>query len=765
MRRVLISLFTLAVLPLALVGDCGLPLEYYGYEFLNPAISRLDSRFLPYIGGFETLYDELDNEDWEQMQQTDNIDEWYERYCEGVEKQDLVALIYGDSERRLQALRRAIADPESRLSDLEAKLRTNSFARHLMKYRCGEVVDYLLYAKKIEPHVTAPRNTFAKKPPSGNAMKRLVEEGLAIFPTVESHYLRLRYAYQLLRLSHYRGDYAHVLELHEYLMPKIDADPSLIYYWIDGHYAGALLGLGRRIEAAYLYSRIFINCPSKRESAYRSFSIRTDDEWKELLLLCKSDRERADLYVLRAQNDRALLLDEMRAIYALDPDNEGLEMLTVREIKQLEMDFLANDLNPRRRANLSLGIPRPDARQRLIDLQQFVLEVAEADRGKRPEFWELARGYLHLLAGDFHYARRAFWTVAPALENDTLQQQLNIMRRVLDIMAITELNDSLENAYFKVLANEELLEKYPDLDNLIYDKFRDVYRDNGEYGKAFLLTHKLRDLRYNLDIDLLREFHALAVDTNDNSFERRLLLERGGPNAVNDLIDMEATYYLQRGQLRLANKVFRQMPEENWNDYGNYAPFKAYFDDRVNRRLPDTLQLFNKAEMFQQVLDLEERADLSPEPNEAARLYYGVGLAYYNMSYFGYNWRAADYFRSGENARRAANGQGNDFVFTTRQTELDNYEHMSMELARYYFEQARKKTLDPERGARYAYWAAKTERNQYYADGMPGGQRPFGYFQLLTDYYDDTEYYRKIIEECRTFAWFTGNLSLDESDN
>lgn len=749
-------------MPQRVDGVCGRPLEFYGYQFLDPSIARFDERFLPFVGGFESIYEQYGIEATDIVQERDNIDEWYERYCEAVRKKDLRAIIYGESENRLGQLRLAIANPDSRLGDLPPNMRSNTFVRYLLKHRCAEVVDYLLFAKKAEPLVTAPRNRFAKAPPRGNAMKTLVNEGLGTFPTVKSHYLRLRYAYQLLRLSHYRGDYEHVLELYDYLMPKIDADPSLIYHWIEGHHAGALLFVGRRTEAAYKFSRIFIECPSKRESAYRSFSVRTDAEWQDLLNRCKNDQERADLYVLRAQNDRANLIEEMASIYALDPDNRGLEMLLVREMKLLEKEFLGDDVNPRRARNRRLGIPRPDARDRLINLQAFVLTVLESGQVARPELWKLASGYLHLLAGDFHYARRAFWTVEPDLSNDTLVRQLGIFRRVLDVLAISQLNDSLESVYFDLLGNEEFLAQYPHFDNLIYDKFRDVYQDNNERGKAFLLTHELKDLRYNLDIGLIQEFRALAADTNDNSFERRLLLDRGGPDAEFDLVDMEATYYLQRGQVKLANKIFRELPAERWNSYGSYSPFIQRINDRINRRTSDTLRLYNKAEWLQRLIDLEEEAELSTDPEIAARNYFTIGLAHYNVSYFGYSWRAADYFRDSRNAARVALGGGKDYVFPTDRYDNGNYENMSMELARYYFERARRTTLNIETGAKAAFYAAKAERNQFYADGRPGGRRAFGYFGLLRDYYSESNFYQRAIEECRTFAWFTGNLALPD---
>ncbi len=81
-------------------------------------------------------------------------------------------------------------------------------------------------------------------------MEALVERGLKAFPKTESHYVRLRYAYQLVRLAHYLKEYDYVLELYDYLMPKVDADPSLIYDWVEGHRAGgaAVAGQLRRVR-------------------------------------------------------------------------------------------------------------------------------------------------------------------------------------------------------------------------------------------------------------------------------------------------------------------------------------------------------------------------------------------------------------------------------------------------------------------------------------------------------------------------------------
>lgn len=761
--RLFLGAVRLSILPLLLLafpkmvaGDCGGGPAYYGYQFLDPGIAGFDQKLTPHIAGFGELYEEY-FKDAATLQQQDNISEWHERYCEQVKKADLEQLIYGRSENRLNQLLRVIRQPESRLADLSPALRTNSFARHLLKHRCTEVVAYLIFAKRCEPLVSRPRNAFATQAPDGNAMRQLIPLGLEQFNNTKSHYIRLRYAFQLLRLAHYAKDYARVLELYDYLMPKVDADPSLIYHWVDGHYAGALLKLGERVKAAYIYARIFEACPSKRESAYRSFSIQTDEEWEQVLLMCNNDHERANLHILRAQNEKALLVPEMKAVYALEPANRGLELLLVREMEKLEIDFLGADFNPQARYNRNFGIPRPGARDRLIELQQFVFEVVEDGLAARPELWTLAAGFLELLSGDYFYARKRFQELLPTLKNDTLQAQVEIFNRVLNVLSLSKLTDSTEQRYYRILLDDELSEQYPDLGKLINDRFRDIYQDQGQFGKAYLMRYGLDALKHNLDINLIAELRTLAQDTNANNYDRRLLLERAGAEAEADLIDMEATYYLQRGQLAAAYRIFQEIPTEKWDNYGNYAPFVPHLNDRVNARLPDTIRLYNKGEMMGRILELTQIADETTDPDQAARNYFAVGLAYYNMSYYGYNWRAADYYRSGVNGNRAAAGQGEDFVFSAYYlSPFGNFENMNMERARYFFERARVRAYNPEIAARATFWAAKAERNEHYAAGRPGGQRTFGYFNILAQYYQDTRYYNRVVEECKTFAWYVG---------
>ncbi len=214
--------------------------------------------------------------------------------------------------------------------------------------------------------------------------------------------------------------------------------------------------------------------------------------------------------------------------------------------------------------------------------------------------------------------------------------------------------------------------------------------------------------------------------------------------------------FLQRGQWKAALELYRRIPAERIDDYGRYEPFERQFGDRVNYVPPTDASTYNKVELLARLDELEEEADRTTNDTLAARNYFNIGLALYNLSYFSYNWSFADAFRSGTSAVRAAASPTPTEVFSHVGAPLGNREHLSMDQPRYYFERAMRRAPDEEAAALAAYYAAKTERNEYYARGRPGGTRPFTYFRLLQENYRDTEFYDRVVEECRTFAWFVG---------
>ncbi|WP_020568725.1 hypothetical protein [Neolewinella persica] len=749
----LVYLLPLLLLPILLQADC--TPAFYGYQFLNPDLLEYDSKLGPIYQSFANRYRLEGNPD-AIARERDNLAEWHERYCEQVEIADLKKLIYGETLGSLREILRVMDNKDNTSTALSSTLRKNSFARHLVDYRCTEVLTYLIFAKRVEPYTSRVAANFKRPETDRVAMERLINDGLDMFKSTESHYIRLRYSYQLLRLAHYLKEYAYVIELYDYLMPKVEANPSILYDWVESHRAGALQALGDNPRSAYIYSRVFERCPSKRESAYLSFKITSDAEWQAASNLCANDHERAMLHVMRAQNRRAVILEEMEKIYALEPANTALEPLVMRELLELERDLLGLNFNPNAQANKrQRNRPRPNAAKRLIALQAFVNNAVERKNTANPSLWLMAKGTLEMLSGDYFYARQSYQKLADQALEDTLANQVRILREVLNVLALNRINDSVELYYFDLLANDALRARYPDLRPLVNDKLEAVYRNTGRTGKAALLQYGFDALRMNPMLNHVKELEGMADSLLGNRFDKALLADRIGPTPEDDINDLLGTYYLQKGQWETAIEVFNRVDLGRQEAYGTYAPFIKQFKDRVNFRPSAAAVRYTKADLLARLLELEDEARRTDNDTIAARNFFNIGLAHYNMSYYSYNWQLADNFRSGSSGARAAAKQTRDWVFSHRDAPLGNRESMSMDRASYYFERALERAPGREAAAEAAFFAAKAQRNQHYAAGSPG-QRPFTYFRLLKDAYYDTKFYQKAVEECRTFAWFVG---------
>lgn len=743
-------LILLTFFPIVLAADCAPAPSFYGYRFLNPAMVEYDSQLSPFYESFREYYPEAGKKGTNYQKQ-DNLAEWHERYCEQVDITDLEKTIYGSSVNDLQELLRVLSRPKTNVASLPDRLQRNTFTNHLMRYKCTEVVEYLLFAKQAEPLVGSNRSGFKQNEPRRVDMERLIDDGLEKFRRTKSHYVRLRYAYQLIRLAHYLKEYSYVLELHDYLMPKIEADPSIIYYWIEGHRAGALQSLGNYAESAYRFSRVFANCRSKRESAYRSFKIRTDEEWQGASNLCANDGQRAMLHVLRAQNNRAIVLEEMAAIYRLDPANKALEPLLMRELKELEEDLLGLDFNPKKQLNKRANRPRPGAARRLIKLQAFVNAVVRNDDSLNPDLWKLARGVIEMLAGDYFYARQSLDKVRRS-DNDSIREQAIVMTEVTNLLALSKVTDSVELYYYNLLDDEELRARYPDLRSLVNDKLEAVYYATGRKGKAALMQYGFDALQKNPELGTLTELVGMGDSLLGNRFDKLLLNRRIGENAQDDINDLLGTYYLQRGQWEAGLEVFKRIPAARRDAYGLYYPFIKQFKDRVKlRQSTNDMTQYNKVDLLERLVSLEEEAKRTLNDTIATRNYFSIGLAHYNMSYYSYNWRFSDPFRSGASGARAVKKRAPDWVFSHPEAPFGNKENFNMDRARYYFERALSRAPIKEAAAEAIYYSAKTERNQNYAAARA---RTFGYFQNLQEGYSDTRFYQRTVEECKTFAWF-----------
>ena len=674
----------------------------------------------PYFTSFKDIYLKFGKQTI--LQPNENINEWYERFCEVAPLSDIEWLIYQSDLSDIQELKNAVIQN----TGLITYLRTNKFARHLVKNKCLETIEYLLFAKKCEPFVTADKDVWQTKKPDIQNMEALIQEGTKEFLTIESHYIRLRMAYQIIRLAHYSGQYSKVKYLYNYFIPKINHAPSTIQYWIEGHYAGALKALGERAKAAYFYARVFHHCPAKRESAFLSFEVRTDNDWLSALSFCENDQERTALYALRASFRNSRAVDEMIDIYSLHPKSNYLESILIQEIEKQEKKPVVEYIKK---------------------LDTFVKQVIDEKKVAHPEIWLLALGYLKYLNNDYFEAKLAFNAVTEYTQSKALQEQIAIFNMAIEIKEWEKINEEVAQRIWEFQSENEVFNRYPTLQSLLSKQVFQNLKNHGNPGLAVLYKFGFNAVKVNPSEEVIRDIKELAKKEIINPFEKSLMvLSKKQFNT--EIQALYATWLMTLNEWEAAEKAWQEIPLADIELFGKSNPFVERLNECVHCPVKSNERQLTKPQIVAEMLKLQY--DIKANRTESPQYYYKMGLGLYNMSYFGYAWNVVDYFRSGSSlmAERLENTSDRmkHPLFPN-----GNRENVDLSKALGYFEKAITLSTDKELSARATFMAARCEQKMSHVTKTANKRK---YFALLKTKYKDTQYYDKVIESCKYFKYY-----------
>ena len=674
----------------------------------------------PYFTSFKDIYLKFGKQTI--LQPNENINEWYERFCEVAPLSDIEWLIYQSDLSDIQELKNAVIQN----TGLITYLRTNKFARHLVKNKCLETIEYLLFAKKCEPFVTADKDVWQTKKPDIQNMEALIQEGTKEFLTIESHYIRLRMAYQIIRLAHYSGQYSKVKYLYNYFTPKINHAPSTIQYWIEGHYAGALKALGERAKAAYFYARVFHHCPAKRESAFLSFEVRTDNDWLSALSFCENDQERTALYALRASFRNSRAVDEMIDIYSLHPKSNYLESILIQEIEKQE---------------------KKPVIEYIKKLDTFVKQVIDEKKVAHPEIWLLALGYLKYLNNDYFEAKLAFNAVTEYTQSKALQEQIAIFNMAIEIKEWEKINEEVAQRIWEFQSENEVFNRYPTLQSLLSKQVFQNLKNHGNPGLAVLYRFGLNAVKVNPSEEVIRDIKELAKKEIINPFEKSLMvLSKKQFNT--EIQALYATWLMTLNEWEAAEKAWEEIPLADIELFGKSNPFVERLNECVHCPVKSNERQLTKPQIVAEMLKLQY--DIKANRTESPQYYYKMGLGLYNMSYFGYAWNVVDYFRSGSSLKAERLENASDRMKHPLFPN-GNRENVDLSKALGYFEKAITLSTDKELSARATFMAARCEQKMSHVTKTANKRK---YFALLKTKYKDTQYYDKVIESCKYFKYY-----------
>ncbi len=721
-----------------LVQACGGgedPYDFYPSFFDNRAVGA--PAYTPFqYAPYETFYGAYtygDDTDFVEGPVPDaNLLEWKE-YTDGVATEDLDSFIYTYSYDDLSTLYYHLE--KGGPLTLSAAVKNNGLTRWFMQRKDLEALGYLMHAKKCEPLATAEvyESWETPPPPDTSGAARLIRAGQQLHAAAKKPAIRQRYAYQILRTAFYTERYRQVLELYN----TLGAENFNGEMWARcrGLRAGALAKTGRKTEAAYLYSTLFGAHDGRKTSDFLSYKFVDGFENKAAVLkLCKTDAERATVYVLHGLRETGEALPLMEAAYSADPSAPGLQVLLAREIAKVEQYVLRDRLVSERGVaargwyydNYAIYDAKESAAKRrayepyAARLARFARTLSGADAGGRRGYYTIAEAYLTLLDGDAAKAGDLL-KAAPTAGLSAREADLRrVMQALVLVRGAGRMNADVESELLPHLqwlegrgeTDARLAKSYRDFMSTVlstaYLKDRDtvkaVYalsRGNMAYDEATGRSGYGPDLDFqDLSGSLLESMSgarlgavkAYAADKKKSPYDRWLT---GGTvtYSTDVLLELEGTKLLREHRFADAEAVLARCSGKILQRHLLPDPFIAYTEDQQERLSSDSGTMYNKREFARRMADLQKAS------GAMSRMEYATGL--YSMTYYGKAHRAFDYFRS----------TSDDYAYYTS----NGYRSLPAPLREYYgayaaeeaFKKAAAAATDPDAKARALWMAGK----------------------------------------------------------
>jgi hypothetical protein len=744
---ILILLMALVVKPSKIAkstcsgGDVG----PWSYEFFTPM-----------------SFESMSNFEWEQdNSQPDNVGEWKAYFQNKPTDEDIKKVVYEVSADDMQKIRNYV---EKGSSSISADLKNNSLVKYWQTNKDLNTIDYLFYAKACEAQAgeyagwNEPERDMEKT-------KWLADAGKKYYNEKGSNMtLKIRFAYQAIRMAHYSKQYQKAIQLYDELVaPLFTQTESIIRYWALAHKAGALQGLKKDAESAYWFAVVFDQCPSRRTSSFLSIEIGSDETWTKALGFCKNEEEKASLYFIRSLQPNSRILNEMKTVYGITPHSEKLSMMLVREINKLENILLNIDLSKNLLFFTSYTtFPDKEATKELTDLKNFVAQVQRENKTEKSELWSLALGYVDYMIGNDKNALSTFAELKKATKNDKFKKQIEVFEKAIQVSKLQTIDETSEEQIYQAVKATG----HEQLKDFMINAFERLYRKQSDFGKAYLCKKTLNDLKYYPELNVVEQMLVLANKPKFTSFEKEYLLpriyesnEKDNQAAKYALLEMKATLLFREDRLKEAVEVYQQIPANHLYKIEN-DPFQATMQDCYENCPPSqSAGKYNRMTLAQKMLALQDA--VKQNTVERAKFYFDLGNAYYNISYFGNSWGAIDYFRSSSDMWSYKEGLKNP-----KDNAYPTDAQVNMNKAKYYFDRAMGEAFsnsNTELAAQSCFMASKCEQNQYYLNPdldswgyIDPTYKPElrTYFTRLKKEYKNTKFYKEAIKECSYFNVF-----------
>lgn len=615
-----------------------------------------------------------------------NVKEWQAYLGNKVDSANIDYLLYTVEPASFQEI-----SSGSSYSDYQ-HVKQNSFFSLMQGQQYKALRQYMGIAKGCEAIVNRQVDTWDEEwdTVDDSLAIHLLDSTLVYMRASTDKYLRLRYAFQYLRLAAYVRSHNTIEEVYKKEVATYSGN-TIIKPWGEYYYMLELFRQGRDAEASYHAARVFKACTEKRRSTYMFFK---HNSVEQALRYAQNNDERADIIGLDALQNTSKKLNAIKRIMALNPKHGMIELLVMRELNKLESAVLTPQVN-----DIQIG-----------NYYYEDIKSKESDQGVYfKQYGKQLLSYFEACSADNPIGNKAFWYVAAAhtafvLGNDSLALQhlrlgesyisqantgIQMQAKLTGLMAEARMAKQIDAAFEERIYKEAMWlqthTEYADAQEMLkqFMAFLSTnYKHQGNLGKATLCrrasakyydspTSVFNGKYYNDMYSIADEFDSVAY----NDFTYTYLYDHATPQQAQDMISLltskhktpyetwlcsnlqhdkdfmnnlyaiVGSLYLQADELAQTMHHFKQVPtwwwteKDGWytnqrHDYLDANPFYAKFKYNHKPTKADTVK-YTRIEFVEKLVALKHKQQTAPD--EAT--YLAIADAYYNITNYGNAWQ------------------------------------------------------------------------------------------------------------------------------
>lgn len=592
-----------------------------------------------------------------------------------------------------------------------------------------EFQEYLKFIKEQEYCVTY--NPYINQ--DFTYCKDFIPIALNKIDNTKNSFLKQRYFYIALRLSHYKDSTKNSLDIYNKYSYLLNNSNSIVKDWIQGLYAGALVRNNEIAKGVYEFSKLFENSINSHLSFYNFKYITSEEYFNELLSYAKDDSEKTKMYAIRALNYNSNVLEEMKNIYNIDKNSKWLDFLIFREL--LKSQTLHN----------TYGSAYKDYENENSEYIYFLKNIDKDDR----YLVDLSLVHFNIYFKKYEESKKILDRLLVEFPN---KHELEVASYILYLNSLKSIDSSIEDEIYKRVShfNENEFDIYKYTLNTLSNLYKNQNQDFEKY-----LSDNFYYIEYkDLDLENFKKFEMFLETKQDTKLREFLQTKFKKMVTAN-----KSSFDFAKITVLINNLKFKEALDTNFEILDKtkveFNPFNGLIrgNNRSGKKEPFTIR-----EFLQRVIKIEN--ELEKNPNSVMDNFL-LANSLYNLSHFGNINRVTTVYRS------------NYLVHTPKLQE------QKLNLAINYYEKALENSKDIELNAKITYLIAKTKlaifdlnydkypqennwwkKNSVYNYGSDEFYEKFledsgsRYFNILQNNFKDTRYYNELIQECGDFKTY-----------